>query len=430
MKRYLLLSMLLGVFLSAGELFAGISPGRDSLFQQGMVRYELGDYRKALAIFQEAQTVNPRDTVLSYYVGLCLYHIGNYSAARSAFEIACHNDSLSALAYLFRGRTLSAMGILQGAVESFAEAFRRDSMLRVARVEAIQTLCALRDYDRAKMMLGSHPGADELFALGRCLANAERFEDALPYLRCAVERDTGNFLARLSLADAYFALGINDSAGTIYGNLMLRDQQSPIVAKRLAYYYERIMRRTNAYTTSIIFMQKYLRLSGDTSASTLGAIGKWFYAMGRYDSAAAYYRMALRWDSTSPAVHYNLGLSLYQLGEYDAAESELRQAYTLSQQSLKFPVVVMKSLGALYLKVKDYSGAIKSYSRANEIDPSDAEVAYGLAYAYDLSSESRQALQWYRKCISLGAAVSADTALLERTRQRINELSSGDTHRP
>jgi len=243
----------------------------------------------------------------------------------------------------------------------------------------------------------------------------------LRYLQLAVQRDPGNFTAQISLGDAYFGLKKYDQAFSIYTDLFLEFKDSPLITRRLSLCYEQ-QGKKSSYLIAIELMKEYLILSGDTTAADLTRIGSWYYTTEQFDSAKTYFSMVVQRDSLIPQAHLNMGLALYQLQRLDEAEREVDLAYRISQNSIMFSSGMMKTLGAIQIKRKRYRNANHSYRRALELDPTDVEVVYSVAYTYDLSHRTTQAIQWYKRTLKLGSQRIHDSHFWESARARLDSL--------
>ena len=96
--------------------------------------------------------------------------------------------------------------------------------------------------------------------------------------------------------------------------------------------------------------------------------------IGRYEAAANDLREAVRLDGTSPSAHYNLALSLIRLRKFDAAIVQLQTVVKLQPEA----VPPRYNLGVLLEEKNQISGAADQLRQAHILAPGDAEVSLHL----------------------------------------------------
>jgi tetratricopeptide (TPR) repeat protein len=94
---------------------------------------------------------------------------------------------------------------------------------------------------------------------------------------------------------------------------------------------------------------------------------------------------------------YNIGTSLMQANEFDAAENYLLQAIKLDPNY----VDAMDHLGLVYRNQKRYIEAEKIYLRSIEIMPNNSVPYINLAFVYKLDNKLEEARQIYLKFIKI-----------------------------
>lgn len=127
------------------------------------------------------------------------------------------------------------------------------------------------------------------------------------------------------------------------------------------------------------------------------ATGNRLYREGRFEEAAAAYQDALRRGETSPALHYNLGTSLLQLGRHEEAEIHLRQA--LQDLDPELRQRTLYNLGNRFLdegrgaaapeSLQLLDAAVVAYKAALRIRPDDTDAKFNLELALREQEEQR-----------------------------------------
>lgn len=137
-----------------------------------------------------------------------------------------------------------------------------------------------------------------------------------------------------------------------------------------------------------------------TTGGVLGGLerGNRLYRDGKFMEAVEEYRAALADGETSPALRYNLGTALLQLGRYDEAEEHLRAALDVVDPALRERVYY--NMGQRYLlqarqgddpqaAAALYDAAVEAYRQALRLRPSDADARWN----YELALRERDQQQ-------------------------------------
>lgn len=99
----------------------------------------------------------------------------------------------------------------------------------------------------------------------------------------------------------------------------------------------------------------------------------------RYESALEVYRKAQVRDPDRPEIRYNLGTSLYQLDQFQEAESQLEGALgKANTQDLKSHA--WYNYGNAQYRLGRYDAAIDAYRKTLDLDPKDADAKYNLEF--------------------------------------------------
>jgi tetratricopeptide (TPR) repeat protein len=80
----------------------------------------------------------------------------------------------------------------------------------------------------------------------------------------------------------------------------------------------------------------------------------------------------------SAEVHFKLGNSYYEVGQWDQAIAAYQQAITLDPNYQ----AAYANLGVAYYQQQQFDLAVSQYKKALELDPNDGEVAYNLGALY------------------------------------------------
>lgn len=123
-------------------------------------------------------------------------------------------------------------------------------------------------------------------------------------------------------------------------------------------------------------------------------------ARGDFQSAADFYKEAVRFHPEKAELRTNLGLMYYQTGEDDQAIHALGQAIRL-KQSLFVPNLF---LGLEYVKLKRFGAAIPYLKRAAHLKPNDAQIQLALGEAYAGRGNSRLAITAYLRAQQIDPA--------------------------
>ena len=419
-----MITMMVLVLISSSTFGApqSLSAKADSgrVFDQAVKLFDLAEYQKALVLFNKLNLLDGGSAVY-YYRGVCLYEVGDYSKSLIALAAVDSADSLYPLACFYRGKIMDALGDPAQAVKYLRVAVTRDSTYGPARLEFINVLLKLREFEEAKKFVAERSDAMEVIALCKGLIADRKYDAAYPLLAKLLAVDSTNAIVNLMLADAYFQTGKYSLAIERYSFILQTFGPSPFVIKRLALCYGGTKEKANL-EIAITLMSRYLILSADTASEDIENIGLWYYDLGRYDSAENYFEKAVKLDTLDPQAWLNLGLALMQLGQPRGAIRAMRTAYPLSKSTVSFSLSILKGIAAAELRIKDYDEAIRTYRRVFEIDPGSEEALYGLALAYDQSQHPKEARYWYQRFIVNDSG--HNPSLANYARRRLKELST------
>ncbi|MGH7483737.1 MAG: tetratricopeptide repeat protein, partial [Longimicrobiales bacterium] len=130
--------------------------------------------------------------------------------------------------------------------------------------------------------------------------------------------------------------------------------------------------------------------------------GNRLYREGRYREAAAAYRAAIEEDGPSVELHYNLGTTLLQLGELEAAEEQFMAALSAVDPSLRQRTFY--NLGSRFLAAGRAApdgprrgalldAAVETYKQALSLDPDDVAAKWNYELALREREQNRQSPQ-------------------------------------
>lgn len=153
-------------------------------------------------------------------------------------------------------------------------------------------------------------------------------------------------------------------------------------------------------TCAICFPSGLLISEQPDAFESLLASAQQAQARSEFDSAAEFYRQAVKLHPEVPEIRTNLGLMYYQTGKDDRAADEFRAAIRL-KPSLFVPNLF---LGLADLRLKRYEEAIPRLKQAASSKPSETQAQLGLGAAYRATGQPRLAIAAYLEAVKLDAA--------------------------
>jgi len=353
-----------------------------------------GDYRAALKLYTEALDANPADTAAIFYQGLCYFNLGDYESSDRVLHTASFSRPFRARAYYFMAKSEETGGAIASALNEVRLALKADSTFAPARKLLAQLLCANKQFDAALNAIDSSATADVITSVGNCLLANERCADAVQLAERKLAFDSTNFATQLLLADAYFCATRYEHAAAIYQRISYRAASYPRLLRRLGSCF--LNARHSRNDLALSYLKVYLAATGDSSVSVLSDIGRVFQSMSRFDSAAVYFAMAVRQDTTVAFSQFNLGLAYYQLKKYREAERAMQRAIAFSEKNLDFNSRQYYMLGAARMSQNKNKSAIQAYRKAIELNADCYDCYYFLGTVYHALNDFPKAATWFR----------------------------------
>ena len=165
-----------------------------------------GDVARALAGYQKALALDPDDRSVHRALGLLYNATGDFGRAAASLQRSLALDPDQPLTWVNLGIALAGSGDVNGATTAYERALQIDPHEPLAHFNLGNARLRAGDLEGARERYASAVLADPglargHFNLARTLIQLERYADALPHARKAVEFEPDNALARQMLTD-------------------------------------------------------------------------------------------------------------------------------------------------------------------------------------------------------------------------------------
>ena len=126
---------------------------------------------------------------------------------------------------------------------------------------------------------------------------------------------------------------------------------------------------------------------GDPVASK-SAKAKEHYERGEYEEALRYYRDAQLEDPDSPQLRFNIGDTMFKMGDHTGAQQAFEEA--LADAPLALRSRTLYNLGNSQFQQEQFGPAVESYKQALEVDAADEDTKANLEMALQYLQEQPQ----------------------------------------
>ena len=266
-----------------------------SAFEAGLRFLGVKDYPNALALFQQAITLEPDAPApdLYYYVGETYRGQGDYRNARDAYQKAINRDSAFAPAFLGRARANLGLDPNAEIINDLNEAINLDSNFAEAYIA------------RGAYLVENNPSA------------------AKTDLETALEITPDSALAYLYLADAQLNLGENDAALESATHANELDMTLVPVYLTLARAYI----TTGQTALAVSVLQTYTIFRPDEPSVFL-QLGTAYNAAGEYEAAVGVLNKAIDANRRNAEAYFQRGTAYLNLDSPNLAEADFKAAVT------------------------------------------------------------------------------------------------------
>jgi tetratricopeptide (TPR) repeat protein len=235
--------------------------------------------------------------------------------------------------------------------------------------------------------------------LGSALVKQGRYDDAIARLTRALEINPSLLTAHLVIASSLFGMGKFERAEreiSAYISKNRRTRRS--LGLRLGYEPE--------IAPALVLLAKCRLARGEMGQArealtdALGLdnsledahilLGKIAFEELKFGQAAVHYEKALETGPPDERLYFELARSYVACGSTDKATELIGRAL---EEGIRSPQI-LKCLGILKIKKKDFSGAIETYKEILHLEPADSESRRRLAGLYHILGNDEAALEY------------------------------------
>jgi len=262
-----------------------------SAFEAGLRFLGAKDYTNALALFQQAITLEPDAPDLYYYIGECYRMQGNYGSAKDAYQEAINHDGSFAPAFLGRARANLGLDPNADIIKDLNGAINLDPNYAEAYIA------------RGAYLFKSNPSA------------------AKTDLGTALNITPDSALAYLYLTDAQLNLGENDAA--LASATHANELDITLVPVYLALARAYIATGQTAQAVSVL--KTYTIFMPDDTSAFL-QLGIAYNAAGEYEAAVEVLNKAIDTDRHNAEAYFQRGTAYLNLDNPNLAEADFKAA--------------------------------------------------------------------------------------------------------
>ena len=321
------------------------------------------DYDGAIACFEKAIAINPRDALAHSNKGIALDQKGQRDDAIACYRTAVELAPEFGSAHRSLGDALRRKGQLDEAIEHCRKAvelepsgFRANTSLAVALSDKGKVAEAIKHFRKATEL---EPKNGKAHAnLATALGLMRQMDEAITHLRKAIEHEPNN-------ADFHVRLGT-------------------------------ALSENGKGTEAIRFLRKATELE-PSNARNHYELGLVLAENDQSDRAIDCYRKAIELDPMFALAHYHLGEALEEADQLDLAIDCYRKAVECDPKYAE----AYSSLGSALAAKGQLGEAIKCFRKIVELKPTDSEAHFNLGNALADKGEVNETIECWKKASEL-----------------------------
>ncbi|MBF2019560.1 MAG: tetratricopeptide repeat protein [Hydrococcus sp. C42_A2020_068] len=387
-------TIFMGIVGVGAAIFVGINHflaanNATDLYRQGNILYELKDYDRALAAYEQALKIRPEYGEAWQGKGDVFQAQKRYKESLIAYEKAIQIQPNRWQPRLGRAQVLDKLGKNQEAIETYKKVIKikpnlAEAWLGLAQVqmELNQYSEAIASYDRLLKMQPENSLA--WYQQGWAWQNLREYEKAIKSYDKAVD-------IKPDLSSAWY------QKGNVLMNLEKYEKAVEAYAKAVqfqpklhqAWYSQGIALSKLGRNEEAIAAYSQATQVKSNYAQAWYQKGWMLHQLKRYEEAISAYDTVIRLRPSDYQAWYNKGNVLYNLGNYEGAIAAYKQTVAIERDYYQ----AWNSQGNALLLLKRYDEAVNAYDRALRYQPDYRQAQEGKAQAQSLLRLQQQKLQ-------------------------------------
>ncbi len=349
----------------------------NQLFQQAVAMHQRGDFRGAMAGYQQVLKLQPRHPLVLTYLAICEHALGQTAQALARVDAAIGLMPTYPEAHLHRGEMLRAIGRDADAEAAYRRAIELKPVLAAAWLGLGMVLFGQQRFDAALAAFDAAIARDGTQASAWLnKANAQlalgRAEQALQSCEQAQLRQPGLLPAQITHARALIDLRRIDEALALLAPLA---EQSPGWREAQLTYAQAL--DAAGQRESAIERFEACLAANPNDADAYNGIGVVLEATRRWEQAVDHYETALRIRPQQADAWVNLGRLRGRMQQWNAAQSDLQRALALVPEHAE----ALVELGQLAYELADWTPAERYWQSAAQSVMARPELVIGTRLA-------------------------------------------------
>ena len=365
-------------------------------------------YTEAEEILRPILAKNKRDVEGNYELGYSLFKQERYEEALEYFLKLEKLDYADEWLYQKIGICYKNLDEKEEALKYYLKAVELDEEDTYSMSDIAWLYNVLGKYEEGLKYLEKleELGQDDAWIniqYGACLANSNRFQEAIEKLEYALSLDEEKDLAFAysQLGWCYRLLGDYEKALGYHIKSQEEGRNDAWINFEIAICYENL----NDYEKALEYALISYELDKD-EVNVLSEIGWLYNYMGKYEDALPFLLKAQELGRNDEGINTEIAVSLGRSGNVKEAIEKLKKSLTMvDQNDINQRIFINSELGWYYGKLEEPhpEEALKYLNIAKDLGREDAWLYSQIAYQLGYNSETKnEALEYFDKAIELG----------------------------